>query len=122
MTDDKHANVEIALPKVGKFKHKRWAFQEETRFAITVLPVNPLVLPNPNDAGSVVLKCLYNNLQLPFTSYFMNLKQKALNNMTITLNPSATRAQYILVEALCAKYAPEATVKESALATNVKFK
>lgn len=121
-TDDKRTNVTIAFSKVGKFKHKRWAFQEETRFAVTLLPVNPLLLPNLYDAGTVVQMCLYNNLQLPFTSYYMTLKQNALNKMTITLNPAATEAQSILVEALCAKYAPGATVKKSALATNVKLK
>lgn len=121
-TDDKQTNVVIALPKIGKFKHKRWAFQEETRFAITILPVNPLVLPIPNDAGTVVMKCLYDNLQLPFTYYYMSLKQSALNKMTITLNPSATEAQHILVEALCAKYAPGAIVNYSTLATNVKLR
>lgn len=122
MTGETHANVEISFSKVGKYKHKRWAFQEETRFAVTILPVNPLILPNPDDAATAVLNCLYNHLQLPFTSYFMSLKQSALNKMTITLNPAATEAQYILAEALCAKYAPGATVKKSALATNVKLK
>lgn len=122
MTDDTHANVSIAFANVGKYKHKRWAFQEETRFAITILPANPLLMANSNDVGTVVVNCLYNHLQLPFTSYFMSLKQNALNKMTITMNPSATKAQYILAEALCEKYAPGATVKESALANNVKLK
>ena len=122
MTDSTHANVGIAFAKVGKYKHKRWAFQEETRFAITILPANPFMMTNPEDVGTVVINSLYNHLQLPFTSYFMRLKQSALNKMTITLNPSATKAQYILAEALCEKYAPGATVKESALAENVKLK
>lgn len=122
MTDDTHAQVNISFAKVGKYKHKRWAFQEETRFAITILPSNPLIMANPDDAGTAVINCLYNHQQLSFTSYFMSLKQSALNSMTITLNPSATKAQYILAEALCAKYASGATVRESVLAKNVKLK
>lgn len=122
MTDETHANVDIAFAKVGKYKHKRWAFQEETRFAITILPANPFMMTNPDDVSTVVINSLYNHLQLPFTSYFMSMKQSALNKMTITLNPSATEAQYILAEALCAKYAPGATVKKSTLADNVKLK
>lgn len=122
MTDDTHAKVNISFAKIGKYKHKRWAFQEEARFAITILPTNPLINANPDDAGTAVIDCLYSQHQLPFTSYFMSLKQSALNNMTITLNPSATKAQYILAKALCDKYTPGATVKESVLANNVKLK
>lgn len=121
MIDATHANVNVAFSKVGKYKHKRWAFQEETRFAVTILPVNPFMI-HPNDIGTDLLNALYNHHPLPFTSYFMNLKQCALNKMSITLNPSATKAQYILAESLCAKYAPGATVKESTLAKNVKLK
>lgn len=122
MTDAIHAKVCVAYSKVGKYKHKRWAFQEETRYAVTILPVNPLMVVNPDDIGTEMINALYNHIQLPFSSYFMNLKQSALNNMTITLNPSATKAQYILTESLCAKYAPGATVKESILAKCVKLK
>lgn len=121
MTDDIHANVNIEFAKVGKYKHKRWAFQEETRFAITIMPINPLLV-NPDDVSTSVINCFYGHRQLPFSSYFMNLKQSALNNMTITLNPSATHAHYILAEALCAKYAPGTIVKRSVLASNVKLK
>lgn len=122
MTDESHANVEIAFAKVGKYKHKRWAFQEETRFAITIIPHNPLLVENPSDVSSVVMNALYNNIQIPFTSYYMHLKQEALNKMTITMNPAATKSQYIITEALCEKYAPGAIVKESSLAHNVKLK
>lgn len=122
MTDNARANVSIAFAKVGKYKHKRWAFQEETRFAITIMPSNPLMMSNPDDVGTVVINCLYSHLQLPFTSYFMSLKQNAWNKMIITMNPSATKAQYILAEALCAKYAQGAIVKESVLTKNVNLK
>ena len=122
MTDSTHANVNIAFAEVGKYKHKRWAFQEETRFVITILPTNPLITNNPDEVGSAVINSLYSHLQLPFTSYYMNLKQSALNGMTITLNPAATKAHYVLAEALCAKYAPGATVKESVLAKKVNLK
>ena len=122
MLDNIHADVRISLADVGRYKHKRWAFQDETRFAVTILPGNPMIRLDAESASSELLNALYNHRQLPFTSYFMQLKQSALNKMTITLNPSATDAQRILAEALCEKYAPGAVVKQSSMARNVNIK
>lgn len=115
-------DVQIALAKVGKYKHKRWAFQEETRFAIMMLPINPLIIGDQRNVANLVLKALHDNKQLPYSSYFMHLKPCALSNMIVTLNPSASDAQRVLVEALCEKYALGAIVKDSALRHNVKLK
>lgn len=122
MSDDIHGNVSISFADVGKYKHKRWAFQEESRFAITILPGNPLVGLDAKVVVSELFNALYNHSQLPFTSYFLHIKPSALNAMTITLNPSVSEPQRILVKAICEKYAPGAIVKESSLAHNVNIK
>jgi hypothetical protein len=122
MLNEKFANVNIAWKEIGKYKHKRWAFQEESRFAIVIYPKNPLLQTNMNEVGSIMLNALYNGEELAFDSYYLDLKPEILDNMTITLNPSVTDAQKILVESLCHKYAPSATIKESRLKKNVKLK
>lgn len=122
MKDAINADVSIKMNKVGKYKHKRWEFQEESRFALTILPTNPLLHQNMDNVGSFVLDALYHNCQLPFSSYYMNLRPETLKTMTVTLSPSATEAQHIIVEALCEKYAPGAIVKDSSLKQNVNFK
>lgn len=42
--------------------------------------------------------------------------------MEITLHPNANESDRVIVEALCAKYAPEAIIKESELTDRVKMK
>ena len=122
MQSNRTANVNIALGEVGKYKHKRWEFQEESRFAIVIFPRNPLQQPNMNEIGSVMLNALYNGEELPFDSYYLDLRPEVLNSMTITLSPSMTDAQRILTESLCQRYVPGATIKESMLKGNIKLK
>ena len=47
MTDAIHASSNINFGAIGKYKNKRWAFQEETRFRLVVMPFNP-ILSNPD--------------------------------------------------------------------------
>lgn len=122
MTDEIHGNIQISFGEIGRYKNKRWAFQEESRFSIIILPTNPLYDSNPDTVSSTVTALLYANKELGFSSYFLDLKPEALNSMVITLNPSAEIAQQIITESLCKQYAPGAIVKESSLKHGVKLK
>jgi hypothetical protein len=51
----------------------------------------------------------------------MNLKEDAMDNMEITLSPSASEAQKIIVQTLVDKYAPRAKVFESSLGKLVRL-
>lgn len=52
----------------------------------------------------------------------MRLKDDAFDNLEITLSPSVTESQRLIVQALIDKYAPNASLKESALGKVVRLK
>ncbi len=115
-----HATANIAFGEIGKYKHKRWDFQKETRFVLTILPFNPL-LANPNEVGSIAVNSYMQNKPIGFDKYFMHLDEDVLNNIEITLSPNATEGQRIIVESLAVQYAPNATIKPSSLGPLVKI-
>lgn len=110
----------IKLGEVGKYKHKRWAFQEEVRFVLGIFPGNWLYLKGEN--AHMAVQAIMNNQIVDFTSFFLHLSLDVLDTMEITLSPSATKSHRILVEALCNQYAPKAVVKDSAIRSLVKLK
>ncbi len=120
-TDDNHASSTVAFGEIGKYKNKRWAFQEETRFRLVIMPFNP-ILADPELAGSIALNAIHNNVPVPISEYFLKLRPEVLNNIEITLHPNATDSDRVIVEALCAKYAQNAVVKPSELTDRVMLK
>lgn len=119
--DGIHATSNISFGEIGKYKNKRWAFQDETRFRLLIFPFNP-ILCNPDTVGSVALNAFQQGAPVPISEYFLKLRTEALNNIEITLHPNATASDRVIVEALCAKYAQSATIKESELRDRVMMK
>ncbi len=121
MTDDIHASSNINFGVIGKYKNKRWAFQEETRFRLVVMPFNP-ILSNPDIVSTIAVNASHQSKPVPISEYFLKLRTEALNNIEITLHPNATASDRVIVEALCAKYAQGAAIKESELRDRVVMK
>ena len=121
MTDATHASSNIAFGEIGKYKNKRWAFQEESRFRLVIFPFNPIRC-NPDLVSSVAVNAFRSNVPVPISEYYLKLKQEALNTIEITLHPNATVSDRVIVEALCAKYAQDAKIKVSELADRVILK
>ncbi len=115
-------NMSIATQQFGSYKHKRWEFQNESRFVLCALPINPLLEGANPEIASLVSRCLLSNRHLPFEHYDMRLKDDMLNSIEITLSPSSTDAQRIIIESLVAQYATNATIKESALGRLIRLK
>ena len=111
----------ISFGEIGRYKHKRWAFQNETRFALTIFPFNPILCQNQEEVGKLALNACLQNKELAFTKYFMNLDENILDKMEITLSPNATEGHRTLVDALVKLYAPNAVVKSSSLGRLVKI-
>ncbi|MBR2856089.1 MAG: hypothetical protein IKB85_01495 [Bacteroidales bacterium] len=111
----------ISFGEIGRYKHRRWAFQNETRFALTIFPFNPIMCPNQDDVGTLAFNACLQNKELAFTKYFMSLDERILDKMEITLSPSATEGQRTIVDALVRLYAPNAIVKSSSLGHLVKI-
>lgn len=115
---DMHVTTKI----FGYYKNIRWQFQDEVRFVLCALPINPMLEGGNPEISSIVMQSLLGNKSLPFHYYDMSLKDDAFDNLEITLSPSATEAQKLIVQALIEKYAPNAKLKESALGKVVRFK
>ena len=107
--------------KIGKYKNKRWAFQQESRFRIVIIPTNPL-LKNVQDASTIMFKSIMQNKPLSISEYYLSLRYDAINNMEITFHPNSSESDKVIVGALCGKYAPKAILKDSSLIGGVLLK
>ena len=121
MTDNVHASTNVNFGIIGKYKNKRWAFQEESRFRLLILPFNPIII-GPELAGSVLVDLFMKSVPVPITEYFLKLKTEVLNKIEITLHPNATQSDRVIVEALCNKYAKNAVINDSFLKDKVALK
>lgn len=110
--------LSIQTDKVGSYKNKRWAFQEESRFVLNFMPGNPIAAFNTIDFKAVnnrFISDIIHNKDLGFSYYDMHLSDKAFDSLVITLSPLCDSSQWAIVEALRDKYASRAKVVESNL-------
>jgi len=114
-------DMNIEMKPFGYYKNKRWEFQKETRFVLYIFPVNILKEGANPEISSIVMQSLLNNKPLPFTYYDLHLKDSVTDNMEITLSPSASEAQKIIVQAVVDKYAPKAKIYDSSLGKLVRL-
>lgn len=114
----------IAFQSLGTYKHKRWEFEEESRFVLNLLPGNPSAYPlsHMKDGLKDMSSAIYNNKDLPMNYYDKDLRDDIFDELEITLNPMVSDSQRIIVKALCDKYAPNASIKESDLKGKVHLK
>lgn len=116
-------NKNFKISKVGKYKHKRWAFQHESRFVLTIIPVeNEISLDDANSYIEFVGKALSTGMQPYFETYDMSLRDDLLDELEVTLSPSITAGQRVIVESLLKQYAPKAKLMESSLKQYVQMK
>lgn len=118
---DNMAMNHIAFGEIGKYKNKRWEFQQESRFRLVILPVN-ISICNADDAGTLVLNAIHQSMPLSIKDYYLEFKLEALDELEIVLHPNSTESDRIIVESLCAKYATKATIKDSSLKGKVFIK
>jgi hypothetical protein len=119
---DGRGDVKMEMKPFGYYKNKRWEFQDEVRFVLYILPCNPMLEATNPEVGSIVMQSLLANKLLPFTYYDMQLKDEVLNTIEITLSPSASEAEKLIVRALVDKYAPNAQINDSTLGKVVRLK
>lgn len=112
--------ITLVTNKVGSYKHKRWAFQEESRFVMFFMPGNSF--PFQHDGEKLfsvqrqIIRDVKNNKSLNFSYYDLNLSENAFDHLVITMSPFCNDAQWSIVEALKDKYAPKAEIRKSNLA------
>lgn len=77
---------------------------------------------NKPEISTVLSYSILPNKPLPFKYYGIALKDEALDTLEITLSPSATEAQKIIVQSLIEKYAPKAIIHDSSLSSIIRLK
>jgi len=121
ITKSNHADSKIAFGEIGKYKNKRWSFQDETRFRLIILPFNPFKV-NPDKLVTVAVNSFIDSKPVPITEYFLKLREEVLNKIEITLHPNSSLSDKIIVEALCRRYAKHAVIKDSQLKDKINLK
>ncbi len=114
--------VSIGLGEVGRYKHKRWEFQNESRFVLTAIPKNKNMDMSHPLFSNMMVDSIKRNIDLPIDDFYLKIKESALEDMEITLCPSASESQFLIVEALLKAYAPKARLRHSKLKGKVNIK
>ena len=120
--EENHGSMSISFKDVGTYKNRRWAFQEESRFVIAIIPKSPCLKFTDAEYGNWLAAALKNNIELPLDKYFLYLKDEVFDYLEICLSPNISYAKKLIVEALRDKYAPNAIIKDSNLNGLTKLK
>lgn len=102
--------VDVSLEKLGRHKRKYWILQKEYRYIITTAPwtMDELERAGTEEKQIRLFNRLLdrNNKQI-CKELYLNLAEDAFDDMEILLAPKTSEADYIIVEALLAKYCPD---------------
>ena len=121
--EDVESNYNLDLGNVGTLKHRRWEFQKESRFLIRIIPTDGQIsLMNPKEFMSKIKGAFDTKMEPHFETYDLSLKDEALDQLEVTLSPSITTGQRVIVESLLKQYAPKAKLMESSLKQYVQMK
>lgn len=119
--EDSYYNFDLG--NVGVLKHKRWAFQKESRFILRIIPTDgEISLYKPKELVEKLKEALDTEMEPHFNSYDLPLKDDIFEHMIVTLSPSITEGKRLIVKALLNQYAPKAKLMESSLKNFVQMK
>jgi hypothetical protein len=105
-----------------------WKFQDEYRFSLFVLPLSSDSRAVPGTESHFLSttenmsNCLINNISPDITYIDVPLFPGAFQDLVVRTGPLATQGAKICVEALIAKFAPDARIEESALNGAIRFR
>ena len=101
----------------GKFKHKRWAFQNEYRFVLLIFPLvrKPNFLDHNVDQfiSDTFREQLMEGKESPIKDFFLPLSDEAISTMEITLGPLCSKADQIISQSLLEKYGVGSVMRKS---------
>ena len=98
--------ISISLEKLGRYKRKYWAFQNEYRYIIRTAPwtMDEMEKVTSVDEHIHLYKQICNEI-------YLALADDAFEDMEVLLAPKTSEAEYIIVQALLEKYCPSVQVK-----------
>lgn len=114
--------IKLNIPEIGKYKHSRWSFEDETRFVIVIFPNNNYrtAVDFSKNYNSILFSSMKNGIEPPITYYDMKLKNNVFDDLEVTMSPSMPLADKIIVESLLNQYAPQAVLRTSSLEKKVR--
>lgn len=116
-------DLKLDWNKVGTCKHSRWSFQKESRFILRIIPIEEEVtFFEASRFIEYMSRALTVGLLPHFETYDLPLKDDIFDGLEVTLSPSITAGQRVIVESLLKLYAPNAKIKESSLRQSIKLK
>lgn len=110
--------INLSLKEFGKFKRKNWEFQHEVRYIINMAPYSMKELnecKSTEDHKKLIARFEDTKIKAPYTRFFLELSDDALNNMEILLGPKVTEAQEEIVKLIVDRYCPNAIIIKSKL-------
>lgn len=120
--DSVKGTISIALGKVGKCKRSDWEYQREWRYIIQFLPGN--ILSVLKDGGTlfsqICADIIKGEAKQPFPYFDLELDENAISKMKITLSPTISPGNEILIKNTISKYNPNAMVTESKLKGKIR--
>lgn len=119
---DNHGDLRIKnMPLLPRTKDDYWAFQDEYRFVLLIVPSIPV--PSTGIGSefaekfpSHILSSFVNGVDPGIDYYDLTLSEDALNSIEVTLGPRADHSDHLVVEALLGKFTRSGTVSKSVLA------
>lgn len=111
--NEDHKSISINTRDAGLYKRKEWEFQKESRFKISVSPINPEMVKIPKDMTpfnslwalmEALGPSIYTNSPINIDHFDISLKEESLKSIEVMLGPKTTEGDRILVEALLANY------------------
>jgi hypothetical protein len=126
---DGRANLKIeALPLLPRRKSIEWHFQKEYRFSLFVLPSLPVPPMGPGSPqffemiGQHMSNSFINNVDPRIAFVDVDLSGEAFQDLVVRTGPLATAGGQASIEALVARFAPEARIEPSALSGAIRAK
>ncbi len=117
--EGQNTSIQGMLSDFGLHKSSIWSFQNECRFLLTVMsyPMHQEVSDddffNHFASGDHLKPLQIRNIDLPYNP-------QALDQLVVTLGPSVTKADEIIVNSLLEKYAPNSKLEISKLSGKIR--
>jgi len=113
--------INIRFNRLGRYKSKKWEFQNEWRYLFWAVPLNSFDLGTVKENfGRVVKAIISDDLQPPFDHYDLSIADEAFSEMAIMLGPTVPYGMEILVKSLVKEYNPSAKVVYSDLKGKIR--
>ncbi|RGR95820.1 DUF2971 domain-containing protein [Heyndrickxia coagulans] len=105
----------VNIEDIGKYKSKKWVFQNEYRYKFIIVPWSLNEMENiTQEEHQKIFDRLKTN-KLSFEYIDLELDNKKMKDMEITIGPRANQAQIQIIHSLVNQLNPTASIRESNL-------